>query len=784
MKKLFKKITGGILVMLALMAVGGSIAFAHDDGTSHEHPIEDAPASYNPADRVSGSVGSPSSSSSAPAENSTSLSLSPESAKTIVNGATFLLWIERFLNRMLWPLLFLIGGLMDNSLLFEGGMEEQLRAIWEPIRNIVNILFVVALVGVALYNVLGLGEENSEYSIKTILPKVIIAIIAINFSFTGIKVVLDGVAVLTDSVFAIPGQVAQGLDNVIVPGNPESEEIEKRFCAQLAGYKINDLKSIDSAVLNQQMDLAITRTVAAEYLSGVNIRDKSQADILTLIDSRNKRAEFDEKYKAYHDGKICNGARLSDSGEQFLKRFSSRNAALAMAINMGNIVFYEDIPINEFKDIEKVAINALFSVIMYLVYAASFIALFIILLTRLIILWLSIALSPIILLLMVGPQGIKEKLGDMGKISEQFTKMAIAPLIVAGSMSLGWIMLKAIQGLNGLGQASTLGGQALANGLPVVGLSTLQDVIVALATIGVVWVGVFSAASGTIAEKAVGFIKDSMETAAKWVGSIPLKHISAIPVKLPGEEDTHHATVSQIGHAIRAMQNKSDEHDNDLARKLFGEENLPTSARDIAGAATADDLYSKLRNMDPKAMAGDGIPYLKKWKIDHDSQYRTIKEDLRKNLDKLMTGSEDESEKIELAKKIKDQLPLSAGTPPASGTAPGTPPAGGGTTPGGTPPATHVQFTANETIGGGKVTAEAEIQTLNTHLATINDRIQTYISGEGRVKTDARQQILANIGSLSVGDKKITPDELKKYIDYNALDEEIREQIKTELESS
>lgn len=71
----------------------------------------------------------------------------------------------QFLNSLLWPFLLIIGDLMDTDLILGPGMEERLKAIWIPIRDLVNIGFVLVLLVVAFYNVLGLGGGEGDLAV-------------------------------------------------------------------------------------------------------------------------------------------------------------------------------------------------------------------------------------------------------------------------------------------------------------------------------------------------------------------------------------------------------------------------------------------------------------------------------------------------------------------------------------------------------------------------------------------------------------------------------------------
>src|SRR3989338_2549505 len=61
------------------------------------------------------------------------------------------------MQMILWPLLWLAGKLLTNDMIFGNGVEDTLRNIWQDVRNLVNLGFVVILLVIAFSNILGLG---------------------------------------------------------------------------------------------------------------------------------------------------------------------------------------------------------------------------------------------------------------------------------------------------------------------------------------------------------------------------------------------------------------------------------------------------------------------------------------------------------------------------------------------------------------------------------------------------------------------------------------------------
>lgn len=554
-----------------------------------------------------------------------------ESAKGTID---FLVEMQKFLNRLIWPVLFMIGGLLDNSLLFGSGMEARLREIWIPIRNIVNMLFVIVLVGIALYNVLGIGDENGNYSIKAILPKIVVGIIAVNFSFVGIKVFLDAINVLTVSVFSLPSQIDEGLGKILTAPNTSDAEVIKRLCRGLKGISPSEkitqeeLQALDKTTLHRvigqkyQMDPRYAALFQNNRIKPTDSAEAIDAKVQQALKSDTGALEQYKKDLELKEGnQICDGEFLTPQGIVFLSRWESHNAALAMALNMGKIVFYEDVPLDISK-IEQLAINTVFSFMMWLIYAASFVALFVVLLARLVVMWLAIALSPILLLMMAVP-AIKEQISGFGEIQSKFVQNAIAPLGIALSMTIGWVMLRALQGVNSISQGSVITLEAYSGTIPVVGLNTLQDLVVALGTVAVVWIGVFTAASSSIAAPVTDWMKTGLQKAGSFIGTLPLKHVPLVPITIKGQKDTY--TAEQVLEGLRTIGDTSQKRYT-LAEKLRGRTSTGMDAyrTDPSKFKTANDVASLINANDDKLTAGEQatIGELVKWRKENNAAWQ------------------------------------------------------------------------------------------------------------------------------------------------------------------
>ncbi|MFA6305826.1 MAG: hypothetical protein WC651_03830 [Candidatus Gracilibacteria bacterium] len=503
----------------------------------------------------------------------------PEQEKVLRERIYFIIEVQKWLNSIIWPILVMTGDLMNNNILFGAGMDERLREVWIPIRNLMNLFFVLAMVAIAIYNILGIGDDNDTYSIKQILPKMIIAIIAVNFSFIGIKVFLDGINVLTSSIFALPDQAKEGLGDI-----SQNPDMIQRFCLGTMGRTVSDMGTMEATTTTESgLDLATYKKVILDFATKNKITAITQDKLNQLT---TETAVYDYLYKLPSSdfsqiqrnqlgnlvsqatsGLICtNDFKLTLRGKAFLTKYNSQNAALAMALNMSQMVFYKELDITTLTEanVSKLLTNTVFSVAMYLIYVVSFLALFIVLLARLVVMWVGIVASPIIIVSMVLPV-FKEKLG-FGDLVDKFVQNAIAPIMIAFSMAVGWIMLRAIQSVNILSSDSITIGSG---GIPVAGLNTIQDLIVAVGTLGVIWMAVSAASNKSIAEPVTKALYGGLGKAGSFIGDVAWRNMPLFPVTIPGQPDNKmQMTPEIIGQVLRDAKNKYEDTQSNKAKEV------------------------------------------------------------------------------------------------------------------------------------------------------------------------------------------------------------------------
>lgn len=416
-----------------------------------------------------------------------------------------------FLNILLYPLVALVGSLMDNELIIGVGMEDKLRTIWVTIRDWVNIFFVLALVLVALYNVLGIAGDGSNYALKAILPKIVIGLVAVNFSFLAGKVLLDFTAVLTNAVYALPTSLEQW--------EGEKEAMRERLC-----WQGNTQREVDDAPILSLM--------------------------LCEIDGENFSGIFNE------------------FGTSFTSHFGAHNVSVALMVNMGQVT---DVNLVEFSEktitdqFATLTLQTLYGILMFLMFGFAYVAMVVVLIVRVVILWICLALSPIVVLMFIFPDLASAGGGELD-LKGQFFKHLFVPVVMGVVLAIGFTMLSVFQGsasgswlgnigsieFDKLGDTDQVKKIAASFGKDI---SDFQDLLIAVAAVIIIWVGTFAAASQTLASTWTNMIKEAGEKTGKFLASAPL-YATFIPVTTKDGKTEGVGLMNILGAIPQGIENK------------------------------------------------------------------------------------------------------------------------------------------------------------------------------------------------------------------------------------
>lgn len=407
---------------------------------------------------------------------------------------------------------------------------QTIKPMWVIVRNLTNVGFVVVLVFLAFSNLFSSFGEGGNWTIKDKLPKVIIALVAINFSLLGFKVVIDAVNVGTVTILSITDTTHKALD------------------AQTVNDLLNEYK------INEDGDKCASES----------------SDCLSFTQWINRAVCTSEQDCLF---KLNEEAQIDDS--------ASNNLFLAFGVHFQDLKSLPRLA-EKVKSWSEVTSAVLFSFILSLAYIVAFIAVFVALLSRMVILWIFMVFSPLLVAgWIMGFGG-----GEGSDISKKVVTNIIMPLKVAAAFAISFVMISAL----GAGNLfSVVEGSMVQEG-PA--LSTLGQgsygFLWKLVTVIVFWKAAFWALEGSEAEDIIGGIKKGAEdlgVAAARASTID-RHLFKI-----GKNNDIPVTLGAIFKSPGQMMDTYKSKQNKEQRRFFEELNILTPELDKA--ADALDEFSK-----------------------------------------------------------------------------------------------------------------------------------------------------------------------------------------------
>lgn len=527
------------------------------------------------------------------------------------------------ISHLLWPLLMFAGGLMKSDFLYTGAIDLKLSEMWIQVRNLVNIAYVLLLLAVALYNVVGLGETVSMLELKKALPKIILGLILVNFSYAGVKVVLDVVNVGTTFAFSIGRTDAALTQATLLKVNAAQGPI----CDTLGSGKLAQgigTEAKDKAIATQCS--AITKAVdKAKCIKGVEAVYAPKAG--SAADS--KAMCVPDK-----DGNLM----MNPQVKKYLNSWNIDSSLMIIAIKFMNI---QDLPKVSAAaaqgGLASLTINMLFSVVMFLIYAVSFIVLIVILFARAAVLWMIIIFSPAIVF------NATFTIPGAGGHTSKIIKTLIAPMLIGFVLSIGFILLATMQNINYNGQG------VLASNAPTSSIDTFQDLLVAIGSIVFLWIGIQAASSDTIADGVTKTIMDSAQSAGTWLAKAPFKYAPLFQVATPHAghhelQDMGKIGVDLIPQMFHELSQESDTKRLQTMRSVMG---IGQSARPFNESKDPDTL---------RALIGERRLPARHY-IDNEKSQKELLDavrDIGKNHPEYLSGPKLDTKFRELYEEVKD----------------------------------------------------------------------------------------------------------------------------------
>lgn len=405
--------------------------------------------------------------------------------------------LSTYTNRIFNPGIFFfanhIGGLLNNDYIFAGEMGTMLKSIWVASRNIVNIVFVLILLFLAVRHIFG-SDDNTD--LKKALPKFVVVLIAVNFSWLAGKVVLDAANIATNVVFQLPAGV-QGIAGESVAPTP-CEIIQ-------TGADTTDTKG----------DCRPTRMAVSPKATST----------LNFISSECPHAQID----AAVDLNI-NDKNIFCWDTMDISQMKQNNASMYLTYSIARV---QKLVKGTTREASDITIGSIFAFVIQLVYLIAFACLFMALVIRVAALWILMAFSPFLVLIYY-LKDINVSIENDTLSVNSFIHWAFVPTKVAAVFSVGFLMLYSGQKASGLLQRLNdnegVRNQLIDPESLFMGMSDIQQFIWLLMTTMIVWIGTFAVltklkAGSAIFEKINGYGKSIATEVAKsptWAPVMPM----------------------------------------------------------------------------------------------------------------------------------------------------------------------------------------------------------------------------------------------------------------------
>ena len=507
----------------------------------------------------------------------------------------------------------LFGDLLGNRYITGPDAMETLQPMWLFARNVTNLFFVVLLLYLVFANLFSFGSGN--WNLKEKLPRIILAMIAINFSLLAGRVILDGVNAVTTIIISFPselqgeeerGNYQKYMTELVCPegiltlnrdasfslsgssvdignykcleafkdgdtGNPIYAKVEDE------GYKEVEAPSPPDPLPTGVKKMKQVKTEAANGTEGEPITPQYTWNYYnSLLGCKEPEADGEQDC-------LFSFANPTGSGfEEMVDGEMAHNLFLNFAIQILDI---KSLPIlsarlKEGGNFFKIIDYSIFSALMAIVYSVALLAVFIAMIIRIAAVWLLLVASPIIMAALILDLG-----GKIGDLASQAVNYIIMPIKVAAAFAVSFVMVSnMIDVPSGVGtQLINFDRNVLSSGGDPV--STLMWQIL---TVIIFWKIAFWAFEGTIAEG----ITNSIKGAAEKLGSFAVKAgvMDQPLVQMVGKGDASLTTLLRAPEALSQARTRKMTDEYNRTYNLTGDAAKANNLADDLKSAQARDL--------------------------------------------------------------------------------------------------------------------------------------------------------------------------------------------------
>lgn len=415
----------------------------------------------------------------------------------------------------------MIGWLMGNEVVFgtfyssSGATDtstvvpilEILHSTWVIFRDIMNYIFIFILLVIAFMNVVNpLRDGGDNYALKTMLPKLIVAIVAINFTWFGAQFILTVSDVAARIVFALP------------------ETVTSSASLGAGGKKTCEIKDI---------------TVEQGDGKSVTYKDMVDCTIKKVVLNFDKESKLPKEGEGNKD-KVIDYGLVTIYWEDFdYSKFNKNSVASMYAFNIMRVQNLVRTAPGETQDWSTLTINVIASLVIMIVVLIVFFTMVVALFLRIVILWVNIIFSPFLGLVMFKDvfdiSSAAEGSEDIGVGA--FVKNAFLPAMMGIPLSLGFILINTGKAMIETNiETSDINGTMTIEfaGSLINGVSNIHQVFWYALSIVFLWMSVpIAEKSNKLAGSIIGPIKSAAEGFGSFIAKSPM-YLNFIPIYQPG----------------------------------------------------------------------------------------------------------------------------------------------------------------------------------------------------------------------------------------------------------
>lgn len=127
--------------------------------------------------------------------------------------------------------IFLYPGWVNGTMF---GLQDYLKIIWVLVSNVVYFIFAGILIAIAFMNIIG-KTDNNIWELKQAMPKFIVGVLIVPFSWFFIQFLLSLSAILTVGVLTLPYDSFQNeeLFSAVLENESDDAIVNQRFCKSI-----------------------------------------------------------------------------------------------------------------------------------------------------------------------------------------------------------------------------------------------------------------------------------------------------------------------------------------------------------------------------------------------------------------------------------------------------------------------------------------------------------------------------------------------------------------------